>query len=358
MKAYFNHAGLSSPTTAVASASLSARETFRSLLFSEAGAQEYKAAIVRAKASIARLLCVPEEAERTIFLLPNATTGLSLILRNVLSGLGPKASVITSDQEHPAVERILQSAETAGVNIERVASKSEKDFVERVGVCSGRAIPALVVLSQVSYKDGRILPIGQIARALEPLHIPLVVDGTQGVGQVPLDLPLKLCAAYVFSGHKWLFAPMGIGGMYLDRSFFNTQNLTLDGCYDVEAGTLDYTSIVGLRTACDEAFDSLAQRVRRLTRIRCQIVDALGSLPKFQLPEWRGATAPGIISILLPDDVPSWEVAERVWTRHAVAVKPFRPPERPNAIRISFTSETSERDIGLLREALYAEFGA
>jgi hypothetical protein len=38
--------------------------------------------------------------------------------------------------------------------------------------------------------------------------------------------------------------------------------------------------------------------------------------------------------------------------RHGVAIKPFHPPERPDAIRISFKASTSRAEIDLLERAL------
>jgi selenocysteine lyase/cysteine desulfurase len=51
--------------------------------------------------------------------------------------------------------------------------------------------------------------------------------------------------------------------------------------------------------------------------------------------------------------VNSWVMAEHALARHGVAIKPFRPPEHPDAIRISFSPWTTRDEIDLLAAALH-----
>ena len=47
--------------------------------------------------------------------------------------------------------------------------------------------------------------------ALAEVEVPVLLDGAQGVGAVPVDLDALGCAAYAGAGQKWLCGPDGTG---------------------------------------------------------------------------------------------------------------------------------------------------
>jgi selenocysteine lyase/cysteine desulfurase len=49
--------------------------------------------------------------------------------------------------------------------------------------------------------------------------VPVVLDGAQGAGAVPIDLAALGCAAYAAAGQKWLCGADGTGMLYLDPAF-------------------------------------------------------------------------------------------------------------------------------------------
>lgn len=356
IKAYFNYAGLNWPSGEIAQACRQAEQKFERLRFSVAGVDAYGAQMLRAREGIAHLLGLPADRLEGIFFLPNATTGLSLVLRALLSEVSPEQKVVTSDQEHPAVERVLQSSEGSGVQVNRLSATSEDEFIGQMAArCHDHKL-AFVVLSQVSYKDGRVLPIPRVAEILAPRRVPLIIDGNQAIGQIPVDLSRMSYAAYAFSGHKWLCAPMGTGAVSVNPEFFRSRHsAVLETLGDLQNGTLSYVSLAGLEAGCAQAARSLPERITRLAYLKGRILDAIRELPKIAFSDWNGDTAPGIASLLLPEEMPSLELARRMLDRHGVAVKPVVPPERPNAIRLSWAPSTTDAEIELLIEALTAE---
>ena len=57
---------------------------------------------------------------------------------------------------------------------------------------------------------GRIAPA-----ALAALDVPVLLDGAQGVGAVPVDVRSLGCDAYAGAGQKWLCGPDGVGMLYV-----------------------------------------------------------------------------------------------------------------------------------------------
>src|SRR5262249_59054587 len=68
----------------------------------------------------------------------------------------------------------------------------------------------LVACSHVSWVTGAVRPEG-----LAGLDIPVLLDGAQGVGAVPIDVASLGCAFYAGSGQKWLCGPVGPGMLWV-----------------------------------------------------------------------------------------------------------------------------------------------
>ncbi|MCX5758313.1 MAG: cysteine desulfurase [Candidatus Hydrogenedentes bacterium] len=71
----------------------------------------------------------------------------------------------------------------------------------------------LVAVAHVSNVIGTVNPIRKIVETAHAKRIPVLVDGAQAVGHLPVDVRELGCDFYAFSGHKML-GPMGIGVLY------------------------------------------------------------------------------------------------------------------------------------------------
>jgi L-cysteine/cystine lyase len=71
----------------------------------------------------------------------------------------------------------------------------------------------LVACSHVSWVSGRLVD----APALAESGVPVVLDGAQGLGAVPVDVRALRCDFYAASGQKWLCGPTGSGYLFVNR---------------------------------------------------------------------------------------------------------------------------------------------
>lgn len=134
------------------------------------------------------------------------TTSTSEGIGRVLVGLGLRAGdeVVTSDEEHPGVLGPLQAArDLLGVQVREVPWH---EVASAVNSSRTRA----VVCSHVSWATGALAP-AQLAE----VEVPVVLDGAQGVGAVPVDVTSLGCDVYAGSGQKWLCGPDGSGMLYV-----------------------------------------------------------------------------------------------------------------------------------------------
>ena len=76
------------------------------------------------------------------------------------------------------------------------------------------ATTTLVACSHVSWVNGEIAPT-----ELAELDMPVVLDGAQGAGAIPLDMAQIGCAAYAAAGQKWLCGADATGMLYVAPAY-------------------------------------------------------------------------------------------------------------------------------------------
>ena len=133
------------------------------------------------------------------------TSSTSEGVATVLAGLdiGPGDEILTTTEEHPGlIGPLLAAREMRGASLRSVPPPEIADAVN--------AKTRVVACSHVSWVSGATAPA-----ALRELDIPVVLDGAQGVGAVPIVVGALGCAAYAGSGQKWLCGPEGTGMLYV-----------------------------------------------------------------------------------------------------------------------------------------------
>jgi selenocysteine lyase/cysteine desulfurase len=359
MTAYFNNAGLARTHPSVTARMREADAEFAGMLYSEAGVPHYYAIVTEARRAAAALLGV--DGPGGISLNSNASMGVNLALSVIGATLKAGDIVVTSDQEHPCVVLPLRMlARLRGVEIVALAADSAANFIAQMRTAIARR-PALVILSHVSYKNGRILPVEEIGKLLAEHEIPYIVDGAQAVGQLRVYVPATRAWAYIFAGHKWLGGPMGTGGIWTGPDFVR-RNDSIPTIWDeaaappnggrFECGTMNIGLIAGLAEACHSCLTALDDRIATFARMRTRVTDQIDGVWTNASAQWDGPCAPGIVTYLMPPGIHSWEVAAEILARRDVAVKPFRPEECIDAIRVSFSPLTTDDEIERLLHAI------
>jgi L-cysteine/cystine lyase len=135
-------------------------------------------------------------------------TSTSEGLGAVLAGLDlvPGHEIVTSDTEHPGLIGPLLVARMRGVKVKAVPLKEVANAVTTT--------TTLVACSHVSWVDGELAP-----KELAEVDVPVVFDGAQGAGAIPLDMKTLGCAAYAAAGQKWLCGADATGMLYIAPEF-------------------------------------------------------------------------------------------------------------------------------------------
>jgi len=146
--------------------------------------------------------CRPEQ----VVLTNSCTHGLNIAIASLIK---PGMPVAVSGFEHNAVIRPLHAI---GANIV-VCGRRLFDWEDSLDAFR-KAIKAgvsAVVVTHVSNVFGYVLPVEEIAAMCAEAEVPLILDGAQSAGSLPIDMG-KLKAAFVaMPGHKGLLGPQGTG---------------------------------------------------------------------------------------------------------------------------------------------------
>ena len=163
------------------------------------------------RAASARLLGARDE---DIAVSSSATDLLSSLAWALLPG-SDQVIVGTEAAFPSAVYPWQRVARHAGctVRLARADDQGLVDLEELMGLIDDRT--AIVALSHVEYRTGQVYDLEALANRAHEHGALLVVDATQSVGQVPIDVQRAGVDALVSAGYKWLCGPFGAAIMYL-----------------------------------------------------------------------------------------------------------------------------------------------
>jgi len=271
------------------------------------------------------------------------TTCTSEGMAQVIGGLQLNRGdeILTSDEEHPGLLGALSAArELHGVDV-REAPLAE--LAEAVGTST-----RLVACSHVGWVSGSLAP-----PELSRLDVPVLLDGAQGVGAVPVDVHALGCDAYAGAGQKWLCGPDGTGMLWVSpalrerlsvsrRGYANLAdpNDGLDAHLHGDARRFDTMSQNAETVACALAAIRLLESAgwatvhERARTLAARLVELLAEAGREPAP--RGPTT--LVSFPSPDPPTERELL----AEHGVIVRNI--PDRP-WLRASVGAWNDERDL-------------
>ena len=187
----------------------------------------------------------------------NASDSLNMIIQ----GLAEQGDhVITTKLEHNSVLRPLyhleqdKRIEVTYVSLDSHGYVNPEDIRKAI-----RKNTKFVVINHCSNVIGTIQPVEETGRICKENGVYLVVDGSQSAGAVPVDMKKMNIDVFVFTGHKCLMGPTGIGGSYVmegvqvkqtrygGTGVRSAQRTHLEEFpYRLECGTLNLVGVAGL----------------------------------------------------------------------------------------------------------------
>ncbi len=187
----------------------------------------------------------------------NASDSLNMIIQ----GLAEKGNhVITTMLEHNSVLRPLYHLEMdKTIEVTRIKF-DEKGYIDPDDIKKAiKKNTKFAVINHCSNVIGTVQPIAEIGKICKDAGVLLVVDTTQSAGAIKIDMQSMGIDVLVFTGHKCLMGPTGIGGSYVMENV-NVKGTRFGGTgvrsaqkthleeypYRLECGTLNLVGVAGL----------------------------------------------------------------------------------------------------------------
>ncbi|RWE36048.1 MAG: aminotransferase class V-fold PLP-dependent enzyme [Mesorhizobium sp.] len=147
----------------------------------------------------------------------NTSHGMSLVALGLdwLEG----DNVVVAELEFPSNYLIWESLAANGVEVRKLKARNGALLAEDLRALTDSRT-RVVAVSQVQFYSGFRVDLAAFADVCSHHDALLVVDGTQSVGVLDLDMATDGVDVVVVSAHKWLLGPLGIGFMAFSQRAF------------------------------------------------------------------------------------------------------------------------------------------
>ncbi|NJK34783.1 MAG: cysteine desulfurase [Oscillatoriales cyanobacterium SM2_2_1] len=275
---------------------------------------EADTAIKQASVQVADLVSA---LPREVIFTSGATESINLVLRGLpCSG---KKRIAVLPVEHKAVLdtcHALEKNELAEMIYLSVDSKGRLDLEHLERSCTGGL--SLICVMAANNEIGTIYPIKEVGVIAQKHDIPLLCDGSQAVGKIPIDFTEWGITYLAISGHK-LYAPKGVGALIVKKGHYLEPMIYGGGHQQgMRSGTLNVSGIAGLGEACrlrqlEMAEDEMEIAIKR-DRLQTLLQE---SIPDLVINGDLTNRLAGSLHISIPN-VPNKTIIARI--RHQLAI--------------------------------------
>ncbi|MBB4388551.1 cysteine desulfurase [Rhizobium leguminosarum] len=209
-----------------------------------------------------------------VYFTSGSTEAIQLAISHSIGTHRAPLRIAISRVEHKAVIDTALHAQRLGMAEILWIDVDDKAQIEQSSLRSALAGGVdLVCVMAANNEVGTIYPIGEIVRTASEHGADVLIDATQAIGRMPLNLE-ELGAAYVIlSGHK-IYGPKGIGAL-ISPVFEYSSVFGLQGAHHP---TPNVSGIAALGFACELMELEGEAESRRLKHLRDQLQERLLSL--------------------------------------------------------------------------------
>lgn len=197
-----------------------------------------------ARQLFANLINAPYES---VALIPSASYGMATAAN--LINLNAGEEILMAGNEFPSGYYIwARKCKLAGGHLRMIPPPEGPGCGARWNAELLAAITAatkLVVISQAHWTDGTLFDLKALRAKTLTVGAKLVLDGTQSIGVIPMDVKELQPDVVVCAGYKWLFGPYGMGYAYFDAALH--EGLPLEENWINRQNSEDFTNLINYR---------------------------------------------------------------------------------------------------------------
>ncbi|MBE7637957.1 aminotransferase class V-fold PLP-dependent enzyme [Sneathiella sp. P13V-1] len=179
-------------------------------------------------------------APQDIAIIPSASYGLAIAAANIPLTRGDEILVL-EDQFPSNIYCWQRAAKESGATIITVARPEDRNWTQAV---QKHITPrtAVAALPHNHWADGGLINLIQVRQQLDQSDAKLVLDVTQSLGAMPLDVQKVRPDFMAVAAYKWLLGPYSVGFMYAAPDFQN--GIPLEENWLNRAGSEDFAGLV------------------------------------------------------------------------------------------------------------------
>ena len=316
-----------------------------------------------ARSAVARLL---HADLGEIALTDNTGEGMNIVCYGLDWQAGDE--VITTNHEHiSALAPLYQLRDRYGITI-RVAElgpQADRPLVDAISELVTERT-RLITLSHVTWTTGTTLDVQSVGRMGRAKGIPVLVDGAQSAGAIPINAKALAVDFYALPMQKWLCGPDGTGALYVSNESLHYLQATYVGYWSMkheediawalhdsaqrfEVGGRQTAALAGQRAVLNwledvVGYDWLFQRISTLHSYAYHALQTLAGLT--MLTPQPGAS--GLLAFTL-EGRDEGQLVQQLQEDYNIYVRSI-PTSR--ALRVSTGFYNSEEDIDQLVSAL------
>ncbi|HEX5051060.1 MAG TPA: aminotransferase class V-fold PLP-dependent enzyme [Planctomycetota bacterium] len=272
--------------------------------------------------------------------------------------------VLTTDQDYPRMLQAFRQRERRdGLVCKQVELPvpcvDDDDVVQRFAAAITERT-RLILICHVINLTGQILPVQRVCAMAQKRGIPVIVDGAHAIAHFPFRIDEIGCDYYGSSLHKWLFAPIGTGLLYVKKERIPSlwPLFAADAAMDAdirkfeEIGT--HPAALGLGIAEALTFHEgigAERKLARLVMLRDRWAAPLTRLERIRLHTDLSPGRAGAIATVQVQGIETGKLGGFLWDRHRILISPI-VHARFEGLRVSPSVYTTLDEIDRFVEVL------
>jgi selenocysteine lyase/cysteine desulfurase len=303
--------------------------------------------------------CDPEE----IAITRNTSESMQIVQMGL--DLKPGDEVLTTTQDYPRMLTAWRQREARdGIVLKTVPfptpPREPEDLLRRIEEAITPKTRVLLIC-HVTYTTGQIFPVKDICGMARERGIETLVDGAHGFAHFPFTRDDLDCDCYATSLHKWLYAPVGTGFLYVRREkigdLWPLMAAPLSMRDDIRKFEEIGTHPIAIKGAITEALtfhegigaERKAERLRFLRRRWSDRVRDLSGVRVLNSDDPRQSCGIGALSI---DGVGANALTDHLERKYRIHVRPRVVEGELDCIRVTPNVFTTLEEVDFFAEAI------
>ena len=279
-----------------------------------------------------------------------------------------KKRVVTTAVEHPSVAEPFEKLISMGYDVHVITPNINGDITADMIIDAVDDNTCLISAMLVNNETGYLLPIAKAFSEIKKYFPECMThcDAVQGFEKLPIKAKTLCADAISFSGHK-IYAPKGIGGLYIKKGVRVAPLLVGGGQQkNLRSGTESVPLIYALGKTVEVLTPTISQMLEKVGKLRSYAISKLSGIDGIVINSKENAS-PYILSISLPNYksetllhfleqsgiyVSSGSACSRGKKSSVLAAFGFNDKLLDSTIRISFSYDNDEAQIDALASEL------